>query len=344
MSTDRSTIGIGIVGLGFMGRRYARFIQQIEGMRVAGVCDIDANLAVEVATETGASIFTDSATLANDPAIDGVIVCTPEHLHLEPALAAIRAGKVTMIEKPISHSLSSARDIAAAGKSAGVPILVGHLLRFENRWIAAHQRIEAGVIGDVVSITTRRIGNLLDQEVLRGRTSIPLYYGVHDLDIMHWYAGAEAVSISAQKHGGILRASGFDTDDFYTAMLTFANGVHGTAELGWHVPANAVASRTSGVAIVGTKGAIRIEQGETGFECWSDAGLDRSLDTIFWLESYGLAAGALGLEIRHFGDVVRGNREPAITIEDAIEALRLSLAMEVAATSGGTVDLRTFEN
>jgi len=343
VSQVQSTIGIGIVGLGFMGRRYARFIHQIEGMRVAGVCDIDARLAQEVAAESGGRVFADPAAMAADPEVVGVIVCTPEHLHLDPALAAIRAGKATMIEKPIAHSLASAREIAAAGRSADVPILIGHLLRFESRWIAARQRIDAGVIGDVVSITTRRIGNMLDQDVLRGRTSIPLYYGVHDLDIMHWYAGADAVTISAQKHSGILRAAGFETDDFYTAMLTFANGAHGTAELGWHVPANAVASRTSGVAIVGTKGAIRIEQGETGFECWSDSGLDRSLDTIFWLESYGLAAGALGLEIRHFGDVVRGKREPAITIEDAIEALRLSLAMEIAASKGGTIDLRTFE-
>lgn len=338
-----SELGIGIVGLGFMGRRYARFVSGIEGMRLAAVCDLDVTLAAEVSAESGGRICADPGELASAPEVDAVIVCTPEHLHLEPALAALSAGKPVMIEKPVAHSLAAAREIAAAGERAGVPVLVAHLLRFEPRWVAARQRLDAGAIGDVVSITTRRIGNILDQQVLRGRTSIPLYYGVHDLDVMHWYAGAEAVSISAQRHSGALRAAGYDIDDVYTAMLTFANGVHGTAELGWHVPANAVAARTSGVAIVGTKGAIRIEQGETGFECWTDAGLDRSLDTTFWQEAYGIPGGALGLEIRHFADCVRGRREPAISIDDAIEALRLSLAMERAADLGTTIDLRSFD-
>lgn len=333
-------IRIGIVGLGFMGRRYARYVSLIEGMQLAGVVDLNAELASEVAGETGASIFGDAAALAEK--VDGVVVCTPEHLHVEPALAAIGAGKPTMIEKPIAHSLAAAETIRAAADQAGVPVLVAHLLRFEPRWVAARHRIDAGAIGDVLSITTRRIGNILDQDVLRGRTTIPLYYGVHDLDVMGWYAGGNATSISAHRRSGALKAAGYEIDDIYNALLSFDNGVEGTAELGWHVPANAVASRTSGVAIVGSKGAIRIEQGETGFECWTDAGLDRALDTTFWLEAYGIPAGALGLEIRHFGDIVRGRREPAIAIGEAIEALRLSLAMEQAADQGSPVDLTTF--
>jgi predicted dehydrogenase len=200
-----SDLGIGIVGLGFMGRRYARFVSRIEGMRVAGVCDVDAVLADEVAAESGGTVYGDVAAMA--AAVDAVIVCTPEHLHLEPALAALDAGKPVMIEKPIAHSLDAARQIATAGKRVGVPVLVGHLLRFEARWVAARQRLDAGAIGDVVSITTRRIGNILDQQVLRGRTSIPLYYGVHDLDVMHWYADAEATSIAALRRTGALKAA-----------------------------------------------------------------------------------------------------------------------------------------
>jgi predicted dehydrogenase len=326
-----------------MGRRYARFVRQIEGMTLAGVVDIDPHLAAEVAAESSGCVFASPAELAADPEIDGVIVCTPEDRHLDPALTAISAGKAVMIEKPIAHSLEAARSIVDAAAGAGVPLLVAHLLRFEPRWVAAHQRLERRAIGDVVSITTRRIGNILDQEILKGRTTIPLYYGVHDLDIMHWYAGAKAISIVAQRRAGTLHAAGFEIDDVYTAVLTFENGILGTAELGWHVPGNAVAGRTSGVTIVGTEGMIRIEQGDTGFECWTDGGLERGLDTTFWLEAYGVPAGALGLEIRHFADCVRG-RTPAVSPEDAFEALRLSLAMEESANLGQAIDLTTFGN
>jgi len=340
--TAHSTLGMGIVGLGFMGHRYARFIHDIEGLRVAGICDVDPRRAEETSAEFNAIAYADPEALANASDVDAVLICTPEDRHLEPALAAIAAGKPLLIEKPIAHSVEAAQAIANAAEQKGTPLLVAHLLRFEPRWVAARQRLDAGAIGEVVSITTRRIGNILDQQILRGRTTIPLYYGVHDLDVMRWYAGAEARTITATRHTGALRAAGYDIDDVYTAVLTFANGVLGTAELGWHVPANAVASRTSGVTITGTRGAIRIEQGDTGFECWNDNGLDRGLDTTFWAEAYGIPGGALGTEIRHFAACARGEAQPAISPSDAVEALRLSLAMQEAADTGATVDLDRY--
>jgi myo-inositol 2-dehydrogenase/D-chiro-inositol 1-dehydrogenase len=344
VSKTGAALRLGIVGLGFMGRRYARFVAGIEGLRIAGVCDVDERLAREVAAEHGVPAYGDPGALAAAPDVAAVIVCTPEDRHADPAMAAIAAGKPVMIEKPIAHSLDAARMIAAEAARRSVPLLVAHLLRFEPRWVAARQRLDAGAIGDVVSITTRRIGNILDQQVLRGRTTIPLYYGVHDLDVMRWYAGAEATSITATRRAGALQAAGYDVDDVYTAVLTFANGVLGTAELGWHVPASAVAAPMSGVAIVGTKGAIRIEQGETGFECWNEDGLDRGLEALFWQDAYGIPGGALGLEIRHFAACVRGEAEPAISPDDAVEALRLSLAMEAAAERGVAVDLTSFRH
>jgi predicted dehydrogenase len=335
-------VGLGIVGLGFMGRRYARFLNGIEGVRVAGVYDVDAALTRVVAAESGGTVHPDLESLVQAEDVAGVIVCTPEDRHLEPALAALAAGKPLMVEKPIADTLDAARAIENAAKRADVPVLVGHLLRFEPRWVAAAQRIAAGEIGDVVSIATRRIGNIGDQQVLRGRTTIPLYYGVHDLDVMRWFAGAEATTVFAQRRAGVVRAAGYDVDDCYCAVVTFANGVLGSAELGWHVPVAAASARTAGVLVIGARGVIQIDQMETGFERWADGGLDRALDAVFWSEAYGVPGGALGLELRHFVDCVRGRRQPAIALADAIEALRLSLAMETSAATGVVVDLGAF--
>lgn len=339
--TSRS-IGIGVVGLGFMGRRYARFVSRIEGAHLVGVCDLDGALAQEVAAEFGGRVYADAVTLAGDAEIAGVIVCTPEDRHVEPARSALDAGKPLLVEKPVAHSLDAARSIAAAAERHGVPVLVGHLLRFEPRWVAAHLRIEAGAIGNVVSIATRRVGNVLDQQVLRGRTTIPLYYGVHDLDVMRWFAGSEAVRIYADRRSGALRDQGYDIEDLYCAVLSFENGVLGSAELGWHVPANAVAARTSGITVVGTRGVIHVEQGETGVECWTDGGLERGIEATFWPEAYDVPGGALGLEVRHFLDCVRGRQQPAMSLADAVAALRLSLAMEASADQGGPIDLKEF--
>jgi len=336
------TVGLGVVGLGFMGRRYARFLSGIEGVRLVGVFDLDGDLAREVTADYGGTVYPDLDSLVAATDIAGVIVCTPEDRHLEPVLTALAAGKPVLVEKPVAHTLDAAHAIADAADRAAVPVLPGHLLRFEPRWAGAWRRIAAGEIGDVVSIAARRIGNVRDQEVLRGRTTIPLYYGVHDLDVMRWFAGAEATTIFARRRSGAVRAAGYNVDDLYCAVVTFENGALGSAELGWHVPATATAARSAGVLVIGTQGVVQIDQLATGLESWSTGQLDTGLDGMFWSEAYGVPGGALGLEIRHFADCIRGRREPAIQLADAIEALRLSLAMERSAATGEIVDLKTF--
>src|SRR5688500_13606710 len=157
MTRQRAEIRMGIVGLGFMGRRYAQFVSRIEGMTLAGVVDLDRAIAERTAAEFGGRVYEGAEDLAASADIHAVMVCTPEHLHVEPAVAALRTGKPAMVEKPIAHSLDAARAISDAASTAGVPLLVGHILRFEPRWIAARQRLDADAIGKVVSIPTRRI-------------------------------------------------------------------------------------------------------------------------------------------------------------------------------------------
>jgi predicted dehydrogenase len=139
----------------------------------------------------------------------------------------------------------------------------------------------------------------------------------------------------------LLHSAGFDVEDLYYAILNFENGTLGMAELGWHVPPGASAARISGVTVVGTRGVISVQQGQTGIEAWSDGGY-LPTDTTFWPEAYDVPGGALSLEIRHFADCIRKDSAPAISLEDAIEALRLSLAMQLSAESGLPVNLREF--
>ena len=335
------TIGVGVIGLGFMGRRYARFLNNTQGLKVAGVCDVRSQLADEIARQLGSTVFPTYQELVDSTEVAAVVVCTPEDLHVEPALAALEAGKPVLIEKPVAHSLDGARRIETlAAKRAGL-VLVGHLLRFEPRWVAAKRMIETGQIGEVVSLTTRRLGNVSDQEVLRGRTTIPLYYGVHDLDVLRWFAGSEATRIYSDRRSGELRRAGFDVEDLYYAIINFEDGALAVAELGWHVPPGAAGAKTTGVTVVGTRGVIRVEQGQTGIDAWVDGGC-LPADTTFWPEAYDVPGGALSLEIRHFADCIRKDSPPAISLDDAIEALRLSLAMERSAETGAPVDLKEF--
>ncbi|HMN26917.1 MAG TPA: hypothetical protein PKE45_02090, partial [Caldilineaceae bacterium] len=104
---------------------------------------------------------------------------------------------------------------AEAARASGALLMVGHILRFEPRWVAARRAVAAGDIGAITSIATRRVGNILDQTVLGGRTTIPLYYGVHDLDILRWFVGAEVETIYAARRTGVLHQAGYTVDDLY---------------------------------------------------------------------------------------------------------------------------------
>lgn len=340
-------IKAGVVGLGFMGRRYVEILQKLNGVQVTAICDIRKEIAEDLARATGAQVFSEAEELAASRDVDALFVCTPEDSHVAAALAAIGAGKAVMIEKPVAHSLKAARLIAEAAKTKGSIVMVGHLLRFEPRWAAARQAIAAGEIGEVVSIASRRVGNVLDQRILGGRTTIPLYYGVHDLDIIRWFADAEAITIYASRRSGVLKQAGYDIHDLYCAILEFDNDILATAELGWHAPAAALAAPTAGLTVVGTQGWLKVEQADTGLQYWSESGrrsIHPVIDVTFWPDIHGVPGGALANEITHFLACVRTGSQPIITLEDAIEALRLSLAMEASADRNEVIRLAEFSN
>ena len=341
------TIRAGIVGLGFMGSRYLEFLQKLDGVAVTALCDLREGIAEEFSRATGARAVVEAEELAAAPDVDAVFVCTPEDRHAAVAVAALAAGKAVLIEKPLAHSLTEARAIVAAAEASGAVVMVGHLLRFEPRWAAAQRAIAAGELGEVLSIATRRVGSVLDQQVLGGRTTIPLYYGVHDLDIVRWFAGAEATTLYASRRSGVLQSLGYPVHDLYCAVLEFDNGVLATAELGWHVPAAASTAPTAGVTVVGTRGWLEVDQGATGLRYWSetDAGsrsVNPILDVAFWSDAHGVPGGALANELRHFLACVRTRSQPIISLEDAFEALRLSLAMEASADRSEAIQLADF--
>lgn len=338
-------IRAGIVGLGFMGRRYAETLDQMQGVEVSALSDTRPDILGDVATGSGARAFADASEMVRSDEVDAVFLCTPEDAHAEIAVEALEAGKHLLIEKPVTHDLASADAVSRAGQSSGSTLMVGHILRFEARWASAYKIIHEGRIGAVTSIHTRRVGNVRDQEVLKGRTSIPLYYGVHDLDVVRWFAGGEAVAVQASRRSGVLRSAGYDIDDLYCAILSFDNGVLATAELGWHIPAAALSAPSSGITVVGTEGWLRIEQGQTGLVAHTnDEGGSGGLavDVSFWPDVHGRTNGALRHELEHFLDCCRTGSQPLVTVDDGREALRLSLAMEDAAVAGGRIDLTDY--
>jgi len=330
-----SPVDVGVIGLGFMGGRWARCLAEHPGARLRVVSDVREDLGRRLAERWGAKYVAGPLEAAADPALQGVAVCTPEHLHVDAAIAAIESDKVLMVEKPLAHTVSDAERIRDRSAKQDVPVLAGHILRFEPRYAAVARAVHEGEIGMVQAVRNERIGLVGDQEVLQGRTSIPLYYGVHEFDLARWYCGNVA-SIHAYCSAGILKARGFDVEDLYSAVLQYESGAHGTAMLGWTLPNHVPDMGMAGVTVIGEHGALRVSQGDVGVLKVSEDGID-PVDAFYSPEVHGRVWGALAIEVDHFVRCVEGSDEPLCTATDGAEAVRISLAMEESAKTGAPV-------
>ena len=264
MIAGMQPIRVAVIGAGFMGERHARIYAGMPDVELVAVCDVRETAARELAARTGASAYSDFAALLRRDDLDAVSVCTPDGLHREPCELALRGGRHVLVEKPIATTVADAEAIVEAAGRAGVMLLVGHCLRFDPRYDQARQAVERGELGAVQTIYTRRANTVAAQDRLGGRCSLPLFLGVHDYDVMRWLAGSEVERVTAESKWGLLREQGFPVEDANCALLRFASGVLGIAELNWILPRGFPAAGDHRLDVVGSAGSLSIATLETG--------------------------------------------------------------------------------
>jgi myo-inositol 2-dehydrogenase/D-chiro-inositol 1-dehydrogenase len=141
---------VAVIGAGRMGQIHGPNAARHADLALRYVVDTDAKLADALAAQTGAQAATLSDALG-DPALTGVIIASSTDMHLEHSLAAIGAGKAVLCEKPIDLDLAKAR--AAAPSFEGAPFVLGFNRRFDPHVTALREKIAAGVIGNLETLT-----------------------------------------------------------------------------------------------------------------------------------------------------------------------------------------------
>lgn len=158
MRTPSPTLGIGLIGTGFMGKCHALAFRaapavfgHLPRLDLAVLADVDADVAEKAAHTFGfARHTTDWRDLVTDPAVDIVAITSPNFLHEEMALAAIDAGKHVYCEKPLALDAAGAGQMTEAAEAAGVKTLVGYNYLHNPAIRLAKDIIEAGEIGEIV--------------------------------------------------------------------------------------------------------------------------------------------------------------------------------------------------
>ena len=149
-------LGCAVIGLGMMGERHARIWAELPQTRLVSVYDILPGKALELTSRLDGQACSGLEDTVTDPEVHIISVCTDDQSHLEPCIAAARAGKHVLVEKPLATKCADADAIIAACEDAGVKLMVGHVVRFDPRYAVARQAIADGAVGEVVQVYARR--------------------------------------------------------------------------------------------------------------------------------------------------------------------------------------------
>jgi predicted dehydrogenase len=325
-------LGVAVIGVGRIGEPYARIVAQLPNARLVAVCDAAPETATRLSDALGVPGYTDArAMLAVEPAIDAVCVCTSDPAHREPCLAAAERGKHILVEKPLALSLEDGEAIIQAARSSGVKLMVGHILRFDPRYAGARQAVADGRIGEPIHAFVRRNNVVSSGRRLQGRTSVLFFLGIHDTDFLLWCLGAPPKRVYAAASRRLLADLGVDDSVFMT--MQFEGGVTACLEAAWNLPDSSIATLDARLEIVGTAGAVYVDihgQGLTIVE----GGRAHRPDTMYGPVVHGQTTGILKEEIAHFVACVLDDREPLISGEQGLDAVRVILAAHRSLESG----------
>lgn len=327
-------LGVGVIGLGFFGARHASIHARHPAARLIAVCDRDERRAGAVAKETGAEALSAFDELLAREDIEAVSICLPDRLHEEAAVAAAQAGKAILLEKPMAHDTETASRIAAAVEASGTRLMVGHILRFDPRYVQVFDAAAPERLGEPIHLRATRNGVRSTARRLGAASSILFYMGVHDVDAMQWIARSRIARVYAQKRAVL----GTGNEDAISAVVNFENGAIGSIDYSWAWPDGLMNGYRASLEIVGTRAAAFLDCADQGFYAITDAGTTGG-DTHLWPEVNGRIVGDLADEIDHFVTATRDGAPYLQPWREAFDAIPVLDALARSAQTGEPVDV-----
>jgi UDP-N-acetylglucosamine 3-dehydrogenase len=302
-------IRCGVIGLGWFGEHHVDTLQQLPLVELAAVCTRTESRLKEVAGKYGVpKAYTDYKELLADKSIDMVSIVTHIKEHVAPTVDALAAGKHVFLEKPMADSMEDCDRIIAAAAKAGTCFMVGHICRFDTVYALAKEEIAAGNLGTILSMHARRnLAKWITPSHLK-KISALFGDGVHDLDLMLWYSGAKPKSVYAQS---LNTRPELPNDDLGWAMFRLDSGAIAVIENVWCLPENAPFAIDARMEIIGTKGAIYIDNSGTGYTVLKKEGLSYPQST-YWPKVHGLRRGFLKEELDYFTRCISEGRKPTV--------------------------------
>ena len=317
---------VGIVGCGGMGSVHANKYVQMPDVTITAF-DLDKEKLNAFCEARPVSPMDSLESLIQE--CDAIDVCLPTPIHRDVAVAALEAGKPTLVEKPLARTVADCEAMIAAADSSGALLVPAHVVRFFPEHRAAHEFISAGKLGTPASVRVRRGGGapkmdwFMDSKASGG---ILLDLAVHEFDWLLWTLGpATQVTSRTVRLGNTVADTEF-RGDYALTTLSFANGCVAHVESTWMDPAG---SRVT-IEASGSDGMIE-------FDSRNNPSLRVATGTMATENIATAADDPYYRQLRAFVDAAHGKAPPAVTAQEGLAAVRIACAAIESAESGETV-------
>jgi predicted dehydrogenase len=348
MTNQQKKIRVGLIGCGNIGARaHAPVYAQIPEAHLVAVCDQISSSAADLAAGTGADQYQDYHKLLARDDIDMIDLCVPTFQHAPIVIDALNAGKNVLSEKPMAMNLSEADAMIECAHKNKVKLMIGHVRRFDNRYIAIKNAIKAGNIGRLVYIRHAERQHLpFPSESWFWNTKFSggliLDIGIHIADLFHWYIGQVPVSVYAVGHK--VREVARKTNSFDHAFITFnfPDKVVGLAEASWTHPPNFGGGLYASQDVIGTGGKVQYSDKDSNPMLVIDKETDVSFPRYFRFMS--TTEYAFKAEIQHFVHVILDDLPFIDNLNNSRTALKMALAAKRSAELKQPVSISLEEN
>jgi predicted dehydrogenase len=347
------TTRIAVAGAGTIGSAHINVLRASPTCTLCAVVD-PAPSAAAIADRAGVPLYrTLDELLANDRP-DGIVVATPNQLHVEHATTCIAAGLPMLLEKPIAPTVGEAESLVRAADAADAKILIGHHRAHSPIMARARAVIDSGQLGRLVAVTGSATFFKPDEyfsdapwrsEPGGGPILINMIHEVHNLRMLC----GDIVAVQAIASSAVRR---FPVEDTVTINLRFANGALGSFMLSdtaacarsWEQTSRENSAYSTYAdedcyVVIGTMGSLSIptmrlkRYGEAEARSWWKP-FDESVVDI-------VREDPLERQIEHFAAIVRGEASPLVSARDGLENLRVTEAIATAANTGATIEIPT---
>ncbi|MDB5742365.1 MAG: oxidoreductase-like protein [Polaromonas sp.] len=342
---------IAVAGAGYIGQAHIEVAQSSPTCKLSAIVD-PSTAARAMAAKAGVPLYASIDELLIHDRPDGLILATPNHLHLPQSLRCIAAGLPILLEKPIATTVAEGEQLLKQAEASGARVLIGHHRAHSPIMAKAKAVVDSGKLGKLVAVMGSAVFFKPDhyfseapwrREPGGGPILINLIHEVHSLRMLC----GEIATVQAFSSNATRR---FAVEDTVAINLRFASGALGTFMLSdtaacarsWEQTsqenkAYATYADEDCYVITGTSGSLSVPTMRLKT-------YPRPQDRSWWNEFEAGVAGVvrddpLKRQIEHFGAVIRGEAAPLVSARDGLQNLRVTEAIAQAAKTGKPIDI-----